>query len=49
MYTRYAPRPQGSLLCYLGWFWPIWDRKRQTFADKIMRTVVVIQPADSAR
>jgi uncharacterized RDD family membrane protein YckC len=38
-----------SLLCYLGWFWPLWDRKRQTFADKIMRTIVVIQPADSAR
>ena len=37
-----------SLLCYLGWFWPIWDAKRQTFADKIMSTVVVIQPADSA-
>ena len=25
----------------LGWFWPLWDRKRQTFADKVMGTVVV--------
>ena len=27
--------------CYLGYLWPLWDRKRQTFADKIMSTVVV--------
>ena len=32
-----------SLLCYLGWFWPLWDSKRQTFADKIVSTVVVVQ------
>jgi uncharacterized RDD family membrane protein YckC len=25
----------------LGWFWPLWDKKRQTFADKIVGTVVV--------
>lgn len=25
----------------IGWFWPLWDRKRQTFADKILGTVVV--------
>lgn len=30
-----------SLLCYLGFLWPLWDAKRQTFADKIMSTVVV--------
>jgi uncharacterized RDD family membrane protein YckC len=38
-----------SLLCYLGWLWPLWDSKNQTIADKIMATVVVIQPADSAQ
>lgn len=27
--------------CYLGYFWPIWDDKKQTFADKIVKTVVV--------
>ena len=26
----------------LGYLWPIWDRKRQTFADKIMKTVVIL-------
>jgi uncharacterized RDD family membrane protein YckC len=30
-----------SLACYLGWLWPLWDAKKQTFADKIMGTVVV--------
>jgi uncharacterized RDD family membrane protein YckC len=29
-----------SLACYIGWLFPIWDAKRQTFADKIMRTIV---------
>ncbi len=27
--------------CYIGYLWPLWDPKRQTFADKIMTTVVV--------
>ncbi len=26
---------------YLGYLWPLWDAKRQTFADKIVSTVVV--------
>ncbi|HTW20307.1 MAG TPA: RDD family protein [Mycobacteriales bacterium] len=30
-----------SLACLIGWFWPLWDSKRQTFADKIVGTVVV--------
>lgn len=25
----------------IGWFFPLWDRKRQTFADKVCGTVVV--------
>jgi uncharacterized RDD family membrane protein YckC len=25
--------------CYIGYLWPLWDPKRQTFADKIMSTV----------
>jgi uncharacterized RDD family membrane protein YckC len=28
-------------LCYIGYLWPLWDAKRQTFADKIMTTVCV--------
>lgn len=31
-------------LCYIGYLWPLWDAKRQTFADKVMSTVVVNQP-----
>ncbi|QMU72650.1 RDD family protein [Streptacidiphilus sp. P02-A3a] len=30
-----------SFACYVGWLWPLWDDKKQTFADKIMSTVVV--------
>jgi uncharacterized RDD family membrane protein YckC len=30
-----------SLACYVGWLFPLWDAKRQTFADKIISTVVV--------
>lgn len=30
-----------GLPCYLGYLWPIWDAKRQTFADKIVHTVVI--------
>ncbi len=30
-----------ALPCGLGYLWPLWDPKRQTFADKIVNTVVV--------
>lgn len=30
-----------ALPCYVGFLWPLWDQKRQTFADKILTTVVV--------
>jgi uncharacterized RDD family membrane protein YckC len=30
-----------ALPCYLGFLWPAWDDKKQTFADKIVNTVVV--------
>ena len=32
-----------SLPCDLGYLWPLWDPKRQTFADKVMSTVVIEQ------
>jgi len=32
-----------SLACYLGWLWPLWDAKRQTFADKLIKTVVTAE------
>jgi uncharacterized RDD family membrane protein YckC len=30
-----------SIICYIGFLFPLWDAKRQTLADKIMKTVVV--------
>ena len=30
-----------AIPCYLGYFWPIWDSRKQTFADKIMTTFVI--------
>jgi uncharacterized RDD family membrane protein YckC len=30
-----------SIICFVGYLFPLWDAKRQTIADKIMRTVVV--------
>lgn len=35
-----------SFACYIGYLFPLWDAKRQTFADKIMSTVCV--PANPA-
>ncbi|MGA4958105.1 RDD family protein [Streptomyces lavendulocolor] len=29
-----------SVACYLGWLWPLWDEKKQTFADKVCSTAV---------
>ncbi|AFM18807.1 hypothetical protein Mycch_4085 [Mycolicibacterium chubuense NBB4] len=30
-----------AIICYIGYLFPLWDRKRQTIADKIMTTVCV--------
>ena len=30
-----------SIICFLGWFLPLVDSKRQTIADKVMSTYVV--------
>ncbi|MFI8434996.1 RDD family protein [Streptomyces sp. NPDC079020] len=30
-----------SAACYIGWLWPLWDSKKQTFADKVCSSVVV--------
>jgi uncharacterized RDD family membrane protein YckC len=38
---RYLLHILDSLPLLLGWLWPLWDAKKQTFADKIMKTVVV--------
>jgi uncharacterized RDD family membrane protein YckC len=30
-----------ALICYVGFLFPLWDAKRQTLADKIVKTLVV--------
>ncbi|WP_084716314.1 RDD family protein [Saccharothrix syringae] len=37
-----------GLPCYAGYFAPLWEAKKQTWADKIMGTVVVNAPAGAA-
>jgi uncharacterized RDD family membrane protein YckC len=29
-------------VCCIGFLWPLWDEKKQTFADKIVSSVVVV-------
>lgn len=31
-------------ICYIGYLFPLWDAKKQTIADKIMKTVVITVP-----
>jgi uncharacterized RDD family membrane protein YckC len=33
-----------SFICYVGWLFPLWDQKRQTIADKVLTTIVIIKP-----
>jgi len=43
-FLRYLCHIVDALPCYIGYLWPIWDAKRQTFSDKIIKTVVLNQP-----
>lgn len=43
---RYLLHWADMLPLLTGWLWPLWDGNRQTFADKIVGTVVV---ADAGR
>ena len=36
-----------AIICFIGFFFPLWDSKRQTLADKIMTTVCL--PDDAQR
>lgn len=40
-FLRYLLNIVNAIPCYLGYLWPIWDDKKQTFADKIMSTYVI--------
>lgn len=35
-----------SIICYIGWLFPLWDAKKQTLADKILKTVAIDNSAD---
>lgn len=39
--ARYFIHIVDSLPCYLGYLWPLWDQKKQTFTDKIMGTLAI--------
>ncbi len=38
-----------SLPCGVGYLWPIWDSRKQTFADKVMNTFVIQATAPEPR
>jgi len=38
---RYLCHIIDALACYIGFLFPLWDAKKQTFGDKIMKTVVI--------
>jgi uncharacterized RDD family membrane protein YckC len=38
---RYIGQIISSWICYLGFLWMLWDREKQTWADKMANSVVV--------
>ena len=38
---RWLGRIVSGFVCYLGYFWMLWDREKQCWHDKIATTVVV--------
>ncbi|XSS48514.1 RDD family protein [Propionibacteriaceae bacterium G1746] len=40
-FIRYLLHYVDSFICLIGWLFPLWDSKRQTIADKIMKTYVI--------
>lgn len=39
--VRYFAHILDSITCFIGYLFPLWDANRQTFADKVMKTVVL--------
>ncbi|OBK29578.1 hypothetical protein A5634_18095 [Mycobacterium asiaticum] len=37
--VRQIAHVADSIICFVGYLFPLWDKKRQTLADKIMTTV----------
>ena len=48
-FLRYILHIVDALPCYLGYLWPIWDSRKQTFADKIMTTFVIHATEEAPR
>ncbi|MFF8266402.1 RDD family protein [Streptomyces sp. NPDC016562] len=40
-FVRKLAHMLDGIPCYIGWLWPLWDAKKQTFADKVCGTVVI--------
>ena len=47
-FVRQLAHIVDGLICYIGYLWPLWDAKRQTIGDKIVGTVVIVQPQEGA-
>ena len=43
-FVRQIAHVLDSIPCNLGYLWPLWDARRQTFADKVIGTYVIDQP-----
>jgi uncharacterized RDD family membrane protein YckC len=43
-FVRYLAHIIDGIPCYIGYLFPLWDKKKQTLADKVMSTVVVAGP-----
>lgn len=41
-FVRQIAHMLDSLPCYLGYLWPAWDSKRQTFSDKVCGSIVIV-------
>ena len=42
--ARWVAHIIDSLVCYIGGLMPLWDKERQTIADKLVSTYAVIVP-----
>lgn len=42
--ARYFVHIVDAIPCYIGFLWPLWDAKKETFADKILTHAVVVAP-----
>jgi uncharacterized RDD family membrane protein YckC len=46
-FARQLTHILDGLACYIGYLFPLWEDKRRTFADMIMKTVVLRDPNEA--